>query len=78
MSKQKKEKATFPELPQEGFVRLPHLLHLLGGISKTTLYTGIQDGTFPAPRRLTKRTSVWPVEDVRALIERVSAGGAHA
>ena len=70
MSKNKNEK-TFPPLPDTGFVRLPHLLYLCGGISKTTLYEGIKKGVFPAPKKLTARTSVWSVSEIREFVERV-------
>lgn len=69
---QMQQKTEFPPLPDTGFVRLPHLLYLCGGISKTTLYEGIKNGDFPAPKKLTSRTSVWSVDDVRALVERVN------
>ena len=75
MSKvQKKTKAPEElELPKEGFARLPAVCKAFGNISKTSLYEGIKDGFFPAPRRLTRRTVAWPVEEIRACIERIAA-----
>lgn len=61
-------------LPQEGFVRLPQVLHVLG-IGKTTFWEGIKTGRFPAPVKLGPRTAVWRVEDIRNLISRISVGG---
>jgi predicted DNA-binding transcriptional regulator AlpA len=58
-------------LPQEGFVRLPQVLHVLG-IGKTTFWEGIKTGRFPAPVKLGPRTTVWRVEDIRNLISYVS------
>ncbi len=61
-------------LPQEGFVRLPQVLHVLG-IGKTSFWEGIKTGRFPAPVKLGPRTAVWRVEDIRNLISRISVGG---
>jgi predicted DNA-binding transcriptional regulator AlpA len=60
----------FP-LPQEGFVRLPQVLHVLG-IGKTSFWDGVKSGRFPAPVKLGPRTTAWKVEDIRALITRIS------
>jgi predicted DNA-binding transcriptional regulator AlpA len=53
-------------LPQEGFVRLPVVIKLLG-IGKTSWWCGIKEGRFPKPVKLGPRTSAWRVEDIRAL-----------
>ena len=54
-------------MPEEGFVRLPIVLKVLG-ISRTALYNGIARGDYPKPMRLGPRMSVWRVEDIRKLI----------
>lgn len=64
-------------LPQEGFVRLPQVLFVLG-IGKTSFWAGIKDGRFPAPVKLGPRTSVWRVEDIRALIASYAKGDVNA
>ena len=69
----KTDRNTTP-LPQEGFVRLPQVLHVLG-IGKTTFWEGIKTGRFPAPIKLGPRTSVWKVEDIRSLISRIAENG---
>jgi len=69
----KTERLTTP-LPQEGFVRLPQVLHVLG-IGKTTFWEGIKTGRFPAPIKLGPRTAVWKVEDIRSLITRIAENG---
>ncbi len=69
----KSERIATP-LPQEGFVRLPQVLHVLG-IGKTTFWEGIKTGRFPAPVKLGPRTSVWKVEDIRNLISRIAEDG---
>ena len=61
-------------LPQEGFVRLPQVLHVLG-IGKTTFWEGVKTGRFPAPVKLGPRTTVWKVEDIRNLINRIAENG---
>lgn len=56
-------------MPQEGFVRQPVVLKILG-ISKSTLWRRIQEGVYPRPVKLSPRTSAWRVKDIRALIKR--------
>lgn len=73
---QKTKQVYFPPLPQEGFIRLPQVLYVLG-IGKTSFWAGIKEGRFPAPVKLGPRTSVWHVEDIRALIDSISKGNAH-
>jgi predicted DNA-binding transcriptional regulator AlpA len=58
-------------LPSEGFIRLPQVLHVLA-IGKSSFWEGVKAGRFPAPVKLGPRTSVWRVEDIRALIARLS------
>jgi len=55
-------------LPSEGFVRLPTVLAVLP-ISRSSLYDGIKQGKYPAPVKLSTRTSAWKVEDIRLLIK---------
>ena len=54
-------------LPETGFIRLPVVLSLIP-VSKSTLYDGIKKGIYPAPVKLSERTSAWRVEDIRSLI----------
>ena len=54
----------FSYLPNESLVRLPILMALYG-LSKATIYRFIKDGIIPAPIKLTGRTSVWIVGDIR-------------
>jgi predicted DNA-binding transcriptional regulator AlpA len=58
-------------LPETGFVRLPVVLAVFP-VSKSSLYAGIQKGIYPAPVKLSERTSAWKVEDIRLLIEQKS------
>ena len=54
-------------LPNTGFLRLPAVLALFP-VSKSTWWNGVKDGKFPAPVKLTERTTAWRVEDIRKLI----------
>jgi len=58
-------------LPQEGFIRLPQVLHVLG-IGKTSFWNGVKAGRFPAPIKLGPRLRVWDVKVIRALIAGLS------
>jgi prophage regulatory protein len=67
-------------LPPTGFLRESQILgnrrdgtRGLLPFSKSTWWQGIKDGRFPAPVKLGPAISAWRVEDIRALIERLSA-----
>lgn len=57
--------------PQDGLVRLSQILAPKGPIpvSKSTWWQGVKEGRFPKPQKLGPRTTVWKVEDIRALFE---------
>lgn len=57
-----------------GFIRLPEVLTLIP-ISKSRWYEGIKLGQFPAPIKLTERTSAWRVEDINLLVQQLSNQG---
>lgn len=63
-----KDQSNFPET---GFVRLSQILAPTGPIpvSKSSWWLGVKDGRFPQPLKLGPRTTVWRVEDIRALFE---------
>lgn len=44
-------------------------------VSKSTWYQGIADGIYPAPVKLSERTSAWKTPDIIELIDRLSQGG---
>jgi prophage regulatory protein len=62
------------DLPRSGFVRLSSILAPGGPIpvGRSTWWEGVKSGRFPKPVKLGPRTTVWRVEDIRQLIERVS------
>ena len=57
--------------PQTGFVRLSQILAPNGPIpiSKSAWWQGVKDGRFPKPQKLGPRTTVWRVDEIRALYE---------
>ena len=66
------------QLPDYGYVRLKQIIgdpksvppcSAILPVSKATWYQGIRDGRFPKPIKLSKRISVWRIEDIRALVE---------
>jgi len=57
-------------LPDEGFVRLPSVLAVLG-ISKTGYLDGVKSGKYPSGKLLSKRCRVYPVSEIRALLSSV-------
>lgn len=59
------------DFPRTGFVRLSMILAPAGPIpvSKSTWWQGVKDGRFPKSQKLGPRTTVWRVEDIRALFE---------
>jgi len=61
----------YHRFPQTGLVRLSQILAPYGPIpvSKSTWWKGVKDGRFPKPQKLGPRTTVWIVEDIRALFE---------
>jgi prophage regulatory protein len=61
-------------LPEFGFVRLRSIISPHGPIpvGRSTWWAGVKSGRFPKPVKLGPRTTVWRVEDIRDLIERVS------
>lgn len=66
------------QLPETGFLRIwqiigdakatPPIPPLIP-IGRSSWWAGVKSGRFPQPVKLGPRTTVWRVEDVRALIE---------
>ena len=57
-----------PTIPAFGFLRLPQVLAIFP-ISKSAWWEGCRTGRYPKPVKLSSRTTVWRVEDIRAFIE---------
>lgn len=60
-------------LPHEGFVRLNAIIAPHGPIpvGRSTWWQGVRDGKYPKPIKLGPMTTVWRVEDIRELIQRL-------
>jgi prophage regulatory protein len=54
-------------LPSDGFVRLPVILQCIP-VGKSTWWAGVKSGRFPKAIKLSSRTTVWRVEDIRQLM----------
>lgn len=58
-------------LPETGFLRINQVLQLIP-ISKSAWWAGVKSGKYPQPIKLGKKTTVWRVEDIKTLIEKLS------
>ncbi len=70
-------------LPTTGYLRLSQIIGSrktippippIIPIGKSSWWAGVKGGRFPKPIKLGPRTTVWRVEDIRALL---SDGGSH-
>jgi prophage regulatory protein len=57
--KQQEQKADF-----DRFMRIPEVTHVTG-LSRSTIYNCVDDGSFPAPVRLTARAIAWRESEVK-------------
>lgn len=64
--------------PAIGYVRLPQIIGRGGPlpISRTAFLERVKAGVYPQPVRLGPRTVAWRVEDIRRLIDELSAQSA--
>ncbi len=69
-------------LPETGYLRLPQIvgnphaeppIPALIPVSKSTWWAGVRSGRYPKPVKLGERITAWRVEDIRALIAKVSS-----
>ena len=58
-------------LPEKGFVRLPSVLKVIP-IGKSSWWEGVKKGIYPQPVKIGKRVTAWRVEDIHALIKKLS------
>lgn len=61
------------KLPDTGFLRLAQILRFIP-VCKATWWNGVKSGRFPKPIK-NGRCTFWKVEDIRALIDSMVAGG---
>ncbi len=59
-------------LPETGFLRVKQVLEIIP-ISKSGWWAGCKSGRFPTPVKLSERVTVWRVEDIRDLIDRLGS-----
>ena len=67
---------TCNEIPNTGFLRLKQIL---GGkntpailpISRTAWFLGVKEGRFPEGIKLSEKIVVYPVSEIKALLERI-------
>ena len=57
----------FDFLPLSANVRLPVVMALYG-ISSASVWRNVKNGNIPKPRKLTTRTTVWNVGELRAAL----------
>jgi prophage regulatory protein len=68
-------------IPETGFLRLSQIIGCRKAsppipaiipVSKSSWWLGVSDGKYPKPTKLGPKTTVWKVEDIRDLIERIN------
>lgn len=57
-----------PNLPAEGYVRLPGVLSVVP-VSRSTWFSWVKSGKAPKPIKLSERTTAWRVADIRAFLD---------
>lgn len=58
-------------IPQTGFARIHQILAVIP-VGRSTWWAGVKTGKYPAPIKLSARTTVWRAEDIHALINRIN------
>ncbi len=61
-----------PPLSTAGLLRLPQVLKIFP-VSKSTWWSGVKNGRYPAPVKPSRRTTAWRHSDILALIESLAA-----
>jgi len=70
------------QLPETGYIRLSQIIGnpkanppipAIIPIGKSTWWAGVKTGKSPRPYQLGPRTTVWRVEDIRALIQQAAS-----
>lgn len=60
-------------LPETGYLRLSQIIPSIIPVSKSTWWAGVKSRRYPSPVKLSPRCTAWRVEDIRKLIETLSA-----
>jgi prophage regulatory protein len=64
-------------LPEHGFVRLPTILAVFP-VSRSTWWSGVRSGKYPAATKLGPGLTAWPVEAIRSLLDSYLAPGSDS
>ena len=71
----------YTTLPETGYLRLSQILGnpkasppipAIIPVSKSTWWSGVKSGRYPAPVKLSQRCTAWRVSDIRQLIDRTT------
>ena len=71
-------------LPDTGYLRLKQILGnpndtppspALIPVSASTWWSGVKDGRYPRPVKLSPNTTAWRISDIRELMQRIDRGG---
>ncbi len=71
-------------LPETGFLRLSQIIGdqtanppipPIIPVCASYWWNGCRSGRFPAPIKIARRCTVWRVEDIRALVDRIASTG---
>jgi len=68
---------TYSDLPATGFLRDKQIYPFFG-IGRSTWWKWVRAGRAPAGIKLGARTTVWRAEDIRALLDELTAQGSAA
>jgi prophage regulatory protein len=60
------------DIPETGFLRLPQVLRVIP-VGKTCWWEGVKAGRYPKPIKLSPRCTAWRAEDIRQLIQDLTA-----
>ena len=59
--------ANFDALPNSAYIRLPVVMALYG-ISSSTVWRNVKNGSIPSPSKLSERCTAWNVGQVRVAL----------
>lgn len=59
-------------LDNAALLRLPQVLNLIP-VSRSAWWAGCKNGRYPKPVKIGPRTTAWRVEDIKALLRKLSA-----
>lgn len=60
-----KELSQFPVMPDTAYIKMPVLMAVLGGVSRSTVLRACEKGYLPKPIKITERLNAWSVKAIR-------------